>query len=300
MRFDDQNMKDGSEDQETELFFVNLKDKLDESLDLANVTVSEELIGKTLQAIKMQSSSDSTGRNNEATQTKGLDRPKKASEEKVIEVRHFIRRVGSIAAALLILVVCIQVARGMFDGFGASKEDSARMEFSAEDSNKADSGAKGSIGMEEPTDEYVYDMAVKQADGVKSDAADAKEITSVTNAATLTSEEEKENVTYIAESDYDTLEIVVKQEEEPEVYDQLIELSAAFELVEITEPLSDVWQYIINLTRSNQSTTMYYVGKIGYVNVVTYDETGLPTNSYYEISDTINFISALREIIEKR
>ena len=100
---------------------MNIKSHLDTSLDLSGVIVSEDLINRTLEAIKKQS----TGQTN-------LEESKEASTtgtKKVIAWNRYVRSLAGVAAAVIIVAAGYSFLSGNYIGEKSSK-DSATPQMS--------------------------------------------------------------------------------------------------------------------------------------------------------------------------
>lgn len=105
-------------DQNLEIDDMNIKSHLNASLDLSGIQVSEDLINRTLQAIKQQEKMD---HEEETT-------PKEA-ERKIIPWSRYVRRVAGVAAAVFVVVIGFNALTRLDIGSKKSADNSTQSEM---------------------------------------------------------------------------------------------------------------------------------------------------------------------------
>lgn len=125
---------------------MNIKSHLDTSLDLSGISVSEDLINRTLEAIRQQPA-DNTGREDSSNDI----------VKKVIPWNRYIRGFAGVAAATLIVFVGFNVINNL--GLGSKK-----------DSYSADDNTNG-IMTDQSTDEIVKFAATAEQETAADDTA---------------------------------------------------------------------------------------------------------------------------------
>lgn len=94
---------------------LNIKSHLNASLDLSGISVSEDLINRTLEAIRKQSAEQADNKDDS-----GLMKETQKDTKKVIPWNRYIRGFASVAAAALIIVA----GYGLLNNIGLSKKSS--------------------------------------------------------------------------------------------------------------------------------------------------------------------------------
>ena len=107
------NYSDKNKNDKLELDELNIKSHLNTSLDLSGISVSEDLINRTLAAIKEQSISDKE----EDTTTKTTEPSKK-----IIVWNRYVRGFAGVAAAIILVVIGYNVVQQMPMGMKSAKD----------------------------------------------------------------------------------------------------------------------------------------------------------------------------------
>jgi hypothetical protein len=136
------NYNDKEKNDKIELDELNIKSHLNTSLDLSGISVSEDLINRTLAAIKEQSLSGK----DEVTQTSIMEPTKK-----IIAWNRYIRGFAGVAAAVVIVAVGYNLVQRMPFGMKQSS-DSAAPELAVTMDNATESAtSQGTTGEENQT-----------------------------------------------------------------------------------------------------------------------------------------------------
>lgn len=136
---------------------LNIKSHLNTSLDLSGISVSEDLINRTLAAIKDQT----TGRSEEVTKTDNL-----APRKKIIAWNRYIRGFAGVAAAALIVVIGYNFIQHMPLGMKKSENTAMPETLTALDSSAQAPAAQESA----PTEEnqlFDANLSMKESEDVQ-------------------------------------------------------------------------------------------------------------------------------------
>jgi len=183
MKFNDNNDKQN----DLEMDDMNIKSNLNTSLDVSGISVSEDLINRTLEAIKRQPTEQSVN------QTDAKDFSKK-----VISWNKYVRGFAGVAAAVLIVVVGYNAMSQLNIGSSKSGSDSSQpldntsandimMEGAAESNSSLATSEKADLDV--AFDASSTDMAVEEPKD-DSIAESAPQYTITADAITMTDEAE--------------------------------------------------------------------------------------------------------------
>ena len=197
MNYNDKDKNDRIENDE-----LNIKSHLNTSFDLSGISVSEELINRTLAAIKEQSSKEEIT----APDTAENEAEKKQSPAKIIRWSKYVRGAAGVAAAVLVVMIGYAAIRQF--PVGMKKADSSTQQYSLmNEETTADSAAPEAAGAADSsmTESAAADASVNANDFTitaepNSDTADTS-VTAKADAGTTTgTEEPKLGVTAPADS----------------------------------------------------------------------------------------------------
>lgn len=122
-------------DEDIQLDELNIKSHLNDSLELSGISVSEDLINRTLLAIKKQTELQAVAEINESQSESNTEnqisaiklnqteeaKEQKASDKKVIHWNRYVRAFAGVAAAMVVVAVGYGLAsNGAFSGYMAS------------------------------------------------------------------------------------------------------------------------------------------------------------------------------------
>ncbi len=151
MNYNHDNKKD-----KNELDELNIKSHLNTSLDLSGINVSEDLINRTLAAIKEQSVS-------------GKEEEKETSpitpERKIIAWNRYIRGFAGVAAAVVIVVLGYNLVQQIPIGMKSAK-DSAMPELTASQDSSTEVPASDAASAEE-SQTFDANLAMEQSDDIQ-------------------------------------------------------------------------------------------------------------------------------------
>lgn len=168
MSYNDKNKKDNME-----IDNLNIKSHLNTSLDLSRISVSEDLINRTLAAIKEQPINNKDEVN---TSTQELGK-------KIIPWSRYVRGFAGVAAAIVIVAVGYNIVQQMPIGM-KSASDEAKQEYAdstanttmmaTEEAPEAESAAADtSVALEKGKEEIQYTITAETADAANSDGSEA-------------------------------------------------------------------------------------------------------------------------------
>ena len=144
---------------------LKIKSHLNASLDLSGINVSEDLINRTLAAIKLQSAVNIEARSGAGADEKTIEK----KERKVLPWNRYVRGIAGIAAAAVIAVIGINFVRNMPMGM--------KMDKSAENSAlQMDGGSYGISSKSAMDDSTMSDTESADAPMQEESGSDMKEI----------------------------------------------------------------------------------------------------------------------------
>lgn len=171
--------------EDIEIDDMKIKSHLNASLDLSGISVSEDLINRTLEAIKKQEPKQQEITQQEAEQqTAETEKTSQADEHrKVIPWNRYVRTFAGVAAAAIVVVAGYGLIKGGFTAQkSANSTDNAQMTY-----DTASTGSASDSTMSAATDTETADFAAESA---AEDTVVSEEVTNAYTAKQDTSETE--------------------------------------------------------------------------------------------------------------
>lgn len=144
---------------------MNIKSHLNTSLDLNKIKVSEDLINRTLEAIRLQSSVENSKKED--------DLNAKDVQKKIIPWNRYIRGFAGVAAAVLIVFVGYNVMKNFPDINIGLKKDSNTAEDNSFGNSKAQEAPQSEIEYYTLSEDETTSMAAPDAGVNSTEASDA-------------------------------------------------------------------------------------------------------------------------------
>jgi hypothetical protein len=300
---------------ELEMDELNIKSHLNTSLEAEGISVSEDLVSRTLNAIRLQEA-----------ESLGVDKDKFGHKKPLFFYRN-VRTLVTVAAAALILVVGFNAIR-MYAPFGmkenmaksdnstsddgagnrkmystkesAPKEDKVAYDMDASDDFESDAQTNGTIEQEDQAYTLEGDKSVDMPMGIKSDEKadennEADRISSLEYTLTFTDITLMEylDVSSITISSNSTGEMKTLTKEE--LIDGFYSVMEKHLFMQATGD-DTATQYIIKLT-SEDADSQIIIGE----NMLTVDNTHMGTTSHsiFTTADNNLLLKDLKELLEK-
>ena len=131
-------------DENNEFDELNIKSHLNDSLDLSGISVSEDLINRTLLAIKKQSELQSTVA--EVNENQEENETVKQTNKKIIQWNRYIRAFAGVAAAVVVVVAGYGLAStGAFSGYKAATDSKDQAYDTTATKEAADESAQAEL-----------------------------------------------------------------------------------------------------------------------------------------------------------
>ncbi|MBH1939272.1 hypothetical protein I5677_00025 [Mobilitalea sibirica] len=323
---------DQNKDINIEMDDMNIKSHLNTSLEKGQISVSEDLINRTLQAIKNQTDEDTVKADHEDTTNK----------DKVIPMTRYVRRFAGVAAAALVLFAGFNAIK-MISGIGMKGDRSNNAESAADDSStgielygdenmgKEESKVYTKMTSEESQEaaeapELTLGIAADEGDMEKADSVQMEEAGQTTEEDNKFSQDEF--IASIQDNEYDDLKVTAGIRNKDEItFDmafpigldkvksiKIIDVSSSIEAtlseqISITDFYSVMSHHVFTVT-TDQLDGNYYrievsgeedqlIVEIGNNVAINYMIGDMTSYTVYNLADQEGFVQDIGKLLKK-
>ncbi|MDD5934304.1 MAG: hypothetical protein PUC65_01875 [Clostridiales bacterium] len=301
---------------ESDEFLLHMTEQLND--ELSDITVSEDLIAKTLKAVRSE---------DKKTESVISFRDAKASiEDNTIKDQHrrnyakLLTSIAGVAAACFVIIIGAKVIGG-----GRSMyEENCKSTESAYD-RKDEENVMSGVTLEAPSDKGFNEMAEESAQGATSmEDVETEESSNVqesdktepalNNPITAGKDKQTEHTLFAtppiledktafakaldaAKAENLDMTYIHTYRGNSDELSKLLKLFSSDELRLCSEEPTDEWSDFVVLSADDDTAILYKVGKKEYVVAQTYEVTGLKSETIYQVKDMDAFMEELDAVI---